>query len=88
VKLTWFTGLLVLLMGAVIGTLLGQIVGMLLPSGPMHDLFFTGASIGLEKPLELNLAVLKVVFGITLSVNPVTLLGLLLGVYLVLKFKK
>ena len=87
-KLGWFGGFLVLLLGAVIGTLLGQIVGLLLPQGPVHDLFFKGVSVGLHKPIELDLAVLQVVFGITLSVNPLTLLGLLLGIYLVVKFKK
>jgi len=88
VKLGWFGGFLVLLLGAVIGTLLGQIVGLLLPQGSVHDLFFKGVSVGLHKPVELDLAVLQVVFGITLSVNPLTLVGLLLGIYLVVKFKK
>ena len=87
-KLGWFGGFLVLLFGAVIGTLLGQIVGMLLPEGAVHDLFFKGVSVGLHKPMDLDLAVLQVVFGITLAVNPITLVGLLLGIYLVVKFKK
>jgi hypothetical protein len=88
VKLGWLGGFLVLLLGAVIGTLLGQIVGLLLPAGAVHDIFFKGVSVGLHKPLELDLSVLQVVFGITLSVNPLTLVGLLLGIFLVVKFAK
>ncbi len=87
-KLGWFGALMILLVGAVIGTLLGQVVGMLLPGGAAHELFFKGVSIGLKEPLHLDLSVLQVIFGITLSVNPLTLVGLLLAIYLVVKFWK
>ncbi|MGA9751268.1 MAG: DUF4321 domain-containing protein [Acidobacteriota bacterium] len=87
-KLGWFGALMILLVGAVIGTLLGQVVGMLLPGGAAHDLFFKGVSIGLKEPLHLDLSVLQIIFGITLSVNPLTLVGLLLAIYLVVKFWK
>ncbi|MGC8722310.1 MAG: DUF4321 domain-containing protein [Acidobacteriota bacterium] len=87
-KLGWFGALMILLVGAVIGTLLGQVVGMLLPGGAAHNLFFKGVSIGLKEPLHLDLSVLQVIFGITLSVNPLTLVGLLLAIYLVVKFWK
>jgi phage shock protein PspC (stress-responsive transcriptional regulator) len=87
-KLGWFGAFLALLLGAVIGTLLGQVVGLLLPTGAAHDLFFKGVSIGLKEPLHLDLSVVQVVFGLTLSVNPLTLVGLLLAIYLVVKFSK
>ena len=87
-KLGWFGALMILLVGAVIGTLLGQVVGMLLPGGAAHNLFFKGVSIGLKEPLHLDLSVLQVIFGITLSVNPLTLVGLLLAISLVVKFWK
>ncbi len=85
-KVGWLGTLLILLLGAVLGTLLGQIVGLLLPSGPGHDLFFKGVSIGLKEPLHLDLSALQVVFGVTVSVNPLTLAGLLVALYLVLRF--
>jgi hypothetical protein len=87
-KLGWFGAFLVLLMGTVIGTLLGQVVGMVLPSGAWRDVFFKGVSIGLKEPLHLDLSVLQVVFGLTLSVNPLTLVGLLIAIALVVKFSK
>ncbi len=87
-KLGWFGAFMVLLLGAVIGTILGQVVGLLLPSGAFHEIFFKGVSIGLKDPLHLDLSVLQIVFGITLSVNPLTLLGLILGIVLVVKFSK
>ncbi|MEJ2366798.1 MAG: DUF4321 domain-containing protein [Acidobacteriota bacterium] len=85
-KTGWFAAFLILLLGAVLGTLLGQIVGILLPSGSAHDLFFKGVSIGLTKPLHLDLSVLQIVFGFTLSVNPLTLLGLLIAAWVVIRF--
>jgi uncharacterized membrane protein len=88
VKLGWFGAFMVILLGAVIGTILGQVVGLLLPSGAFHEIFFKGVSIGLKDPLHLDLSVLQVVFGITLSVNPLTLVGLLLAIVLVVKFGK
>jgi len=88
VKRGWWSAFLVLLLTAVIGTLLGQVVGILLPSGVLHDLFFKGVSVGLKQPLHLDLSVLQVVFGLTLSVNPLTILGLLIGIYLVVRFTK
>lgn len=87
-KLGWFGAFMVLLLGAVIGTLLGQVVGLFLPTGSVHDIFFKGVSIGLKDPLHLDLSVVQVVFGLTLSVNPLTLVGILLGIYLVVKFSK
>ncbi len=87
-KLGWFGAFLVLLLGAVIGTILGQVVGLLLPSGVLHDLFFKGVSIGFKQPVHLDLSFLQIVFGLTLSVNPLTLLGLLLGIYIVVRFSK
>ena len=87
-KLGWFGALLVLLLGTVIGTILGQVVGLLLPTGVWHDIFFKGVSIGLKEPIHLDLSVLQVIFGLTLSVNPLTLAGLLLGILLVVKFHK
>ncbi len=87
-KLGWFGAILVLLLGTVIGTILGQVVGMLLPSGAWHDIFFKGVSIGLKEPLHLDLSVIQVIFGISLSVNPLTLVGLLLAIVLVVKFSK
>lgn len=87
-KLGWLGVTLVLLLGSVIGTVLGQIVGLLLSPGTLRDLFFEGVSIGLKEPLHLDLSALQLVFGLTLSVNPLTLVGLLLAVWLVFKFKR
>ena len=87
-KLGWFGAFLVLLLGTVIGTILGQVVGLLLPTGSWHDIFFKGVSIGLKDPLHLDLSVLQVIFGLTLSVNPLTLVGLLLAIVLVVRFSK
>ena len=86
-KLGWLGITVVLLLGSIVGTVLGQIIGILIPSGPVHDLFFKGVSVGLKEPLQLDLSALQLVFGLTLSVNPLTLVGLLLAIWLVIRFK-
>lgn len=87
-KVGWLGGLLVVVLGTVIGTLLGQVVGLLLPAGAAHDLFFKGITFGLKEPLHLDLAAIQLVFGLTLSVNPLTVVGLLLALFLVIRFAK
>lgn len=84
----WGRSALALLLGTVIGTLTGQILGAFMSPGPWRDIFLKGASVGLRKPLELDLAVLQVAFGITLSVNPLTLAGFLLAGFMVLRFSR
>jgi hypothetical protein len=84
----WGRSALALLLGTVIGTLAGQILGAFLAPGPWREMFLKGASVGLRDPLRLDLAVFQVAFGLTLSVNPFTIVGFLLALLLVFRFSR
>lgn len=84
----WVRWALVLFLGSIIGTLLGQIVGSLLKPGFLRDALLKGATVGLKEPLNLDLSVLQVAFGLTLSVNPLTLVGFLVALFSLMKFSR
>lgn len=70
---------LIILAGLVVGSLLGELVGYLLPSGVLHELFTKGPTIGLTTPTTLDLRFLTLTFGFVLKVNVVGVLGILIA---------
>ncbi len=76
-------GLVVLIVvaGLVIGSLLGELVASLLPSGIVHDLLTRGPQIGLNPPATLDLRFIAVTFGALLKVNVVGVLGIVLAAF-------
>ncbi len=74
--------LLVLLGGALLGSALGQLVGILLPRGVVQDFFVRAVTPGLTQPVTVDLLVLTLTFGFTLKLNIVALLGVVLTAYL------
>ncbi len=76
---------LMLLAGAVIGSVLGDIAGALLPEGVVRDFFllaFDSSHYGLREPLVLDFRVFSITFGLTLRVNFMGLLGMGVAYYL------
>lgn len=74
--------LLVLLGGALLGSALGQLVGVLLPQGVVRDFFVKAVTPGLTQPMTIDLLVMTLTLGFTLKLNIVALLGVLLTAYL------
>ena len=73
------TGLVVLLiLGALVGALLGEIIRLLFPGGILEQLFARGVSPGLS-PATMDLRVLSVTFGFTLLLNLSSVLGIALA---------
>ncbi|MEK7366660.1 MAG: DUF4321 domain-containing protein [candidate division NC10 bacterium] len=73
------TGLVVLLiLGALVGALLGEIIRLLFPGGILEQLFARGVSPGLS-PATMDLRVLSVTFGFTLRLNLASVLGIALA---------
>jgi hypothetical protein len=68
---------LVLLVGGVIGSFLGELVGSFLPKGWLQTLFTHGPTVGLTSPATLDLQFLSVSLGFTIKVNLVAVLGLI-----------
>ena len=71
--------LLILVAGLVIGSLLGELVASLLPSGLVQDILTRGPQIGLTPPATLDLRFAALTFGIMLKVNIVGVLGVILA---------
>ncbi len=74
--------LLVLVGGALLGSALGQLVGVLLPQGVVRDFFIRAVTPGLTQPVTVDLLVLTLTLGFTLKLNIVALLGVVLAAYL------
>jgi hypothetical protein len=71
--------LLIIVAGLVLGSLLGELVASLLPTGLVHDLLTRGPQIGLSPPATLDLRFIAVTFGMLLKVNVVAVLGVILA---------
>jgi hypothetical protein len=71
--------LLIIVAGLVLGSLLGELVASLLPTGLVHDLLTRGPQIGLSPPATLDLRFMAVTFGMLLKVNVVAVLGVILA---------
>jgi len=74
--------LLILLGGALLGSAMGQLLGVLLPPGVVKDFFIQAATPGLEPPVTLNLLVMTLTLGFTFKLNIAALLGVVLMAYL------
>jgi hypothetical protein len=71
--------ILVILAGLVIGSLLGELLGMVLPRGWGQDFFLRGPTIGLTTPAQLDLSFLSLTFGLAFKVNVVGVAGIVLA---------
>ena len=65
----------VLAVGAVAGSLFGELLGLVFPHGFMHAIFSRGVSVGIPQ-FSLDLLALKFNLGLTLRVNLCTLFGM------------
>ena len=71
--------LMILLAGLVIGSLLGELVASLLPSGVIRDVLTRGPQVGLTPPATLDLRFAAITFGMMLKVNVVGVLGVVIA---------
>jgi uncharacterized membrane protein (UPF0182 family) len=72
--------IIVLIVGAVIGTVLGEVIGSLIPKeGIIHDFFVTGATLGITKPLEVDLKFFTFTIGLTVKLTISSVIGILLA---------
>jgi hypothetical protein len=71
---------LILIVGALVGSGLGKILGAVIPSGPARDFFIEAVRIGFS-PFTLDLAVIELTLGFGFEINIITILGVLLVAY-------
>jgi Domain of unknown function (DUF4321) len=72
---------LIVVAGLVVGSLLGELVANLLPSGLIHDLLTRGPQIGLSPPATVDLRFIALTFGMMLKINVVGLVGVALAAF-------
>jgi hypothetical protein len=71
--------LLVLIAGLAIGSLVGELVGGLAPSGWPREMLTRGPTIGLTSPATFDLRFLSFTFGLALKINLVGLFGIVVA---------
>ncbi|MBD3290368.1 DUF4321 domain-containing protein [candidate division KSB1 bacterium] len=73
--------LLVLIIGAAIGTALGELIAYIVPTGVVEQFFLRAALIGFE-PFTLNLGVFTFTLGFTLELNVIGVIGIAISAYI------
>ena len=75
------TGVIVIVVGALMGSFIGGFIGHIFPSGVVHDLFSKEITAGLS-PATLDLRVLELTFGCLFKFNVPSVLGIFLAAFL------
>ena len=85
---------IVLFSGAVIGSVLGELIGWMMPDGVVKQFFLTGIELDLaglsgfdSGVMVLNLNVLTLKFGLSVSLNFIGLVGLATAYYFLRYFR-
>jgi len=85
---------LVLLVGAMIGSVLGALLGYLLPEGVVRDFFLTSVHLDLaglvgqeSGVIVLDLIILTIKFGLSITLNFASLIGLATAYYFLRYFR-
>jgi hypothetical protein len=70
----------VILLGAFIGTALGEVLGLILPEGVVKEFFLRSATFSLG-PGTLNLVVVTFTLGFSFKINVIGVLGVIIIAY-------
>jgi hypothetical protein len=77
---------LVLIIGAAVGTILGDVLGMILPEGVVKQFFLQSVSWGIS-PVTLDVIVMTITFGLRIKFNISSVLGLAAAYYFLRYFR-
>ncbi|RMD91589.1 MAG: DUF4321 domain-containing protein [Calditrichaeota bacterium] len=72
---------IVIILGAMIGTLLGELVTLLLPTGVIKEFFIRSASFAVG-PATLDVKLFSITLGFTIKLNIVGIIGIGVALYL------
>ncbi len=78
-KSLWWV-LLVVVLGALVGSALGEVLALILPAGVVRDFFLRAVEFSLG-PAEVNFVVMRFTLGFALKLNIIGVLGILLVGY-------
>ncbi len=69
-------GFIIVVVGALLGTMVGELVGGFLPAGGFKDFLLKAITFGLD-PAVLNLHILTLTFGLVIKINVMTVVGVI-----------
>ncbi len=72
--------LIAVVLGALIGSTIGEALGVILPEGVVKDFLLKSASIGFS-PVLINLVIISFTFGFTFNLNIIGVIGIILAAY-------
>ena len=70
-----------LTLGAVVGTLVGEILGFILPEGVVKQFFLLSKTLSVG-PGTLNIIMLQLTLGLSITLNVISLIGIAIAYYL------
>ena len=77
---------LIITICAIIGSVLGQLIGLILPQGVVRDFFIRAAAIGIE-PTKIDLSLFSITFGFMIRVNIIGIIGIAVAAYFLRWFR-
>jgi len=72
--------ILIIILGALIGTALGEVIGILVPAGVVQDFFLKSASASVG-PATLDIILFTLTLGFSFKVNITGVIGVLIAAY-------
>ena len=70
-----------LTLGAIVGTLVGEILGFILPEGVVKQFFLLSKTLSVG-PGTLNIIMLQLTLGLSITLNVISLIGIAIAYYL------
>lgn len=68
-------------LGAILGTLVGEILGFILPEGVVKQFFLLSKTLSVG-PGTLNIIMLQLTLGLSITLNVISLIGIAIAYYL------
>ena len=72
---------LILFLGILIGSALGELIGYILPDGVVKDFFLISVDAGI-KPTTIDLNLIKFTLGFTFKLNVLGIVGVIISAYI------
>ena len=79
-KKNWIYYIMVLFLGALIGSVLGEIIAYIIPAGVVQQFFLKSATASVG-PGTLNIIILSLTLGFTIKINIMGVIGILIAAY-------
>ena len=73
--------LLIIFLGSIIGSAVGEIISLIVPAGVVKQFFLRSVSIGFD-PVKINLGIINFTLGFDFILNIVGVLGIAFAAYL------